>query len=143
MDWQNTTVLMETSSVPDSCCLSSFDGCGKGILTLNENQVKGKRVFLKATANVEPHGPGHGALVSQWTPHGPNLGLSEAKSRLTLSLHEKLILCKNRTPNMHDTEHLYLLDKPDNISEIDKGPMINVFFESGSVLLYLPLKLFW
>lgn len=39
MDWENTTFAQESNSVPDSCCLSDVEGCGKGILSMSNDQV--------------------------------------------------------------------------------------------------------
>ena len=39
LDWENTTFAAESKSVPDSCCLSDVEGCGKGILSMAADQV--------------------------------------------------------------------------------------------------------
>ena len=39
LDWENTTFAAESKSVPDSCCLSDVEGCGKGILSMAPDQV--------------------------------------------------------------------------------------------------------
>ena len=39
LDWENTTFASESKSVPDSCCLSDVEGCGKGILSMAADQV--------------------------------------------------------------------------------------------------------
>ena len=39
LDWENTTFASEDKSVPDSCCLSDVEGCGKGILSMSQEQV--------------------------------------------------------------------------------------------------------
>merc|ERR1712088_1116985 len=39
MDWTNTTFSAESNAVPDSCCLSDVEGCGKGILAMHADQV--------------------------------------------------------------------------------------------------------
>ena len=39
LDWENTTFAEESNSVPDSCCLSDVEGCGKGILAMSAEQV--------------------------------------------------------------------------------------------------------
>jgi CD63 antigen len=38
-DWSNTTFAIDGASVPDSCCLSDIEGCGRGILNMTEDQV--------------------------------------------------------------------------------------------------------
>ena len=38
-DWVNTTFAEKDNSVPDSCCLSDVEGCGKGILNMSDEQV--------------------------------------------------------------------------------------------------------
>ena len=38
-DWVNTTFAEKDNSVPDSCCLSDVEGCGKGILNMSDDQV--------------------------------------------------------------------------------------------------------
>lgn len=38
-DWENTTFSSQDNSVPDSCCLSDVEGCGKGILAMADEQV--------------------------------------------------------------------------------------------------------
>eukprot|EP00088_Acartia_fossae_P001729 TRINITY_DN10689_c0_g1_i1.p1 TRINITY_DN10689_c0_g1~~TRINITY_DN10689_c0_g1_i1.p1 ORF type:complete len:246 (+),score=68.69 TRINITY_DN10689_c0_g1_i1:57-794(+) len=40
-DWSNTT-FAEKSNVPDSCCLSDVVGCGKSILTENDDNARMK-----------------------------------------------------------------------------------------------------
>jgi CD63 antigen len=37
-DWGNTT-FSEKTNVPDSCCLSDIDGCGKNVLTENDSKA--------------------------------------------------------------------------------------------------------
>lgn len=39
-DWANTTFSADTNSVPDSCCISDIEGCGQGMLSINDNQVR-------------------------------------------------------------------------------------------------------
>jgi len=39
LDWENTTFAAESKSVPDSCCLSDVEGCGKVILSMAADQV--------------------------------------------------------------------------------------------------------
>ena len=39
LDWENTTFSAESNSVPDSCCLSDVEDCGKGILSMAAEQV--------------------------------------------------------------------------------------------------------
>ena len=39
LDWENTTFSEASNSVPDSCCLSDIEGCGKGILVMSAEQV--------------------------------------------------------------------------------------------------------
>lgn len=38
-DWTNTTFSEPNDAVPDSCCLSDVEGCGKDILTMSDEQV--------------------------------------------------------------------------------------------------------
>jgi len=38
-DWTNTTFSDAENAVPDSCCLSDVEGCGKGILAMHADQV--------------------------------------------------------------------------------------------------------
>ena len=38
-DWTNTTFAQASNSVPDSCCVSDVEGCGNGILSMDEAQV--------------------------------------------------------------------------------------------------------
>jgi hypothetical protein len=33
-DWENTAFGKDSKDVPDSCCKTPFDGCGKGVLAL-------------------------------------------------------------------------------------------------------------
>ena len=41
LDWTNAS-FSANSDVPDSCCLSTIEGCGKGVLTLTLEEAKMK-----------------------------------------------------------------------------------------------------
>ena len=41
LDWKNAS-FSANSDVPDSCCLSTIEGCGKGVLTLTLEEAKMK-----------------------------------------------------------------------------------------------------
>jgi len=44
-DWENTTFSSTDNSVPDSCCLSDVEGCGKGIL---DNDAAAPKIIYTA-----------------------------------------------------------------------------------------------
>ena len=39
-DWTNTSFSRPNDAVPDSCCLSDVEGCGKDILTMSDEQAR-------------------------------------------------------------------------------------------------------
>lgn len=39
MDWKNTTYGQNGDAVPDSCCITDADECGKGIITASSQEV--------------------------------------------------------------------------------------------------------
>merc|ERR1739848_114686 len=41
-DWDNATVLKTTQSVPDTCCKTKADDCGKGVQGESESVAEGK-----------------------------------------------------------------------------------------------------
>ena len=45
-DWTNTTFSEPNDAVPDSCCLSDVEGCGKDILTMSDEQARENIVFM-------------------------------------------------------------------------------------------------
>ena len=51
-DWTNTTFSKPNDAVPDSCCLSDVEGCGKDILTMSDEQAR-EDVALIRTVKVE------------------------------------------------------------------------------------------
>ena len=42
-DWTNTTFSKPNDAVPDSCCLSDIEGCGKDILTMSDEQASDRK----------------------------------------------------------------------------------------------------
>lgn len=41
-DWINSTFASRDDSVPDSCCKNDIEGCGKGVLKMDESEVADK-----------------------------------------------------------------------------------------------------
>ena len=44
-DWTNTTFSRPNDAVPDSCCLSDIEGCGKDILTMSDEQASDRKTI--------------------------------------------------------------------------------------------------
>ena len=44
-DWTNTTFSKPNDAVPDSCCLSDIEGCGKDILTMSDEQASDRKTI--------------------------------------------------------------------------------------------------
>ena len=59
-DWTNTSFSRPNDAVPDSCCLSDVEGCGKDILTMSDEQARERPGWSKrwnlGCVNSLPHG---------------------------------------------------------------------------------------
>ena len=46
MDWKNTTFGRDGDSVPESCCITDAEGCGRGILATPDEVLELYKVKL-------------------------------------------------------------------------------------------------